>query len=989
VAKLIFGIRIELSKSAVNSEVIGLYPKGVRSVFRWSNDTALTTDAYKVGILNQQFLTPIGYNADIRTGGNLAQVQSFRISLDNTSKIWDTIETKGINFQGARCIVYLIDNEIDDNDNYENEFSIGRGECAQVSYSVDSFEIEVNSIYTKRNAICGKIIDADYAVDEEGISLVDEDSIGKMIPITFGTHERALYRKVTGRNNKILDFSDYVLPTSTRLPVVVNSSDYNRIDVGIGNGFSDQAGLESYLNDLITAKALYFRIIEGKGSGELRRVVGKTITSTFIPPLHRLRIDIEEPFSETETYGNPEASWGSFVDIRWGYLSDDWLLQPTLNVFPQVIDNGFYRPVAESSGQFEQDDSNAIKFYPRNPLDDPDQIQGWNSIAVDSFEAVQDHTWIDDSTGILTDIADCNYIEDVNTADEWIPSSPNYSTSITGFDTGDGLLNNGLIVTNDTGTFDNAFYTVYKIKLPKIESKADISKVLLCLYGNIDSIMPDPFRFLDIEFKLFKKDFLDNLVQIGTTSTAVSVGKQGLGERVEYRIFPDWKSIDDDQFWRKPELDVINAFGINSVFVGQFYEFEENFEEYLALDEIAFVIKRKEGLSFGNISVGQALNLNDLFIGCSVAYQITDEIGSEVFGASSGRSQNSTTQTPWINVLNTLTTINRLQNWTDAGLAVPTGGWGLEAVASGELIDTTTGEGGKANPDLNSFGYSGLDCSRQILELRDSETIEMKRSIMRQYSLMGWINNEGYESICQISRQTKASITRQILRSDIIGEIDVSDRKSNEIYCQPTFFYDRDYGLDKWNGTMGVRDITQAQSTDADKIAQVFGKLTNSQKLDIWERCRALYLEYKVINKVPADLSELSWVRKPATAYKLMVMMLENQGAIKDSNGDYPIEKRQFYEFSIPLEKSYDLGLMMGSRFYLNDPFYTDGDLECLVHGISYDPVSMAVNIKALGYVDADVFNPAWQNTNDETNDNYQNTNDDTNDNYQNTNTGF
>jgi hypothetical protein len=183
-----------------------------------------------------------------------------------------------------------------------------------------------------------------------------------------------------------------------------------------------------------------------------------------------------------------------------------------------------------------------------------------------------------------------------------------------------------------------------------------------------------------------------------------------------------------------------------------------------------------------------------------------------------------------------------------------------------------------------SFDDSSLDeikafpIALQITDESNAYTDAIIRKICETFYLVQYQDKEGYECIKAIFNSVVPSET--IAFNDCvpksIGKMILP--KAEDIYCEPVINYAYDYATKKYTKQMSVTGIADNSVWSSTLTPGI----TDAEDAEvIWNQCKALYLKYGRINKMPDNLSNNEMIIDEDTALWKMQKVVSYQGYYK------------------------------------------------------------------------------------------------------------
>jgi hypothetical protein len=245
-----------------------------------------------------------------------------------------------------------------------------------------------------------------------------------------------------------------------------------------------------------------------------------------------------------------------------------------------------------------------------------------------------------------------------------------------------------------------------------------------------------------------------------------------------------------------------------------------------------------------------------------------------------------------------------------------------------EVIDNSTSWGG-----LQSDYANNGDLSFQINKYDDTYSAKMIDEICQaSWSLMS-IDGLGRYKLFSMYSFFSDEISRESinLTNIIDGTLgNIKDRNINDIFCEPFINYDFDEGSQQYLKYIRITNTDKAVYS-ADYV-ETNGTLTNKE--DLWNAGRALYLYYGIKNTAPSQLTTSKYFSSDASAEKYLESWLQWQGW---DSFDEKVKERREISFVVPYEFAIENSLDIGSPIAISVPQYESlGDLKGVLTKINY-----------------------------------------------------
>lgn len=949
-------------------------------VFQWflGGDWAETEPfIHGQDILSRDGISPISQSVKVERFGDIATSSGLTLKIRNTDIFWKKFLLNfgdNVSLHGSTCYILQWENGI--------STQIFQGVCDIPNFDKSTYKIPVRATREARDSSLTNVITEDFKkIDNpllENEIYTDSEAIGKSLPITFGENDKTFFLQ-TGDLDQNVGLTDsqstkYIFPAN---PIAgTGLTDDNRngsptfpIDVKVSNiGGMD---LDNF-NSLILEGFLFLACTAGNAQGEIGQV-----TTYSNPATGTLRIFLEKPFSiNVEKVG----SLFKFVDIRKEYNSDFWNCEGFINENDDAITAN--APLYSYNQGYKE--------LPRFALD-------INSADLMDNELIQKDLQVSDNSNdvIGFDITQNSNITELTTAGYFDnPTGWSYYSPINCFIRGVGVT--APTTTNTIGDVSledgsspfqwraggsmsanlAEFGKVYEYEItPNIPETFESVYVVMSTLAGFPTQPPSGSNYsikLQVKSDKWFSEVIDVTELLGTASNQV--------ENFPYNYSTN--GVDNDNFW-KPS-NVSNAVsGYRAIDLGL-----SSKDDLMALEKLVFVFT----YSF-DLGTDEFTELYLDFTSLGLAFKSSSSIDKGVYTPFKGRlydkdllpannwGANDLIQDPIGALLHT----KYLQNFSNLGTTAPSNGWGKDYPTTGvsSFVETTLdAEGSYYTQDFIDFDFYDVKIAHQITETKAISSKAISKDICNRFFLISWVGADGKEKVEQVVQKTNAVSLPEITQLDMLSYGNRVEWDTRNIFCEPVVNYSYDVGAKKFNKSMSITNVSSDLSTDAEKAEACKGMdfLTESQRVILWERARALFLYYGVINEPPKILSDHTWIDSQASAYWYIRKWLRFQGARYDGNNGQVIPKN-YFDFSVPYEVGKAWGI--GTRLNVKLPNITDDVFyEFIVTSITRNVSDDLPNIAVKGVLfDLDIrFDDTIQDVTDNTAENWQDTTDDTND---------
>lgn len=349
--KYIWGVRITLDTEKTQDTDIGLYTAGGVSQFRWVlNSTSATTDTWKAGMFTEDGIGRIPMGADFSIGGNTAMVKPTEVSVRGsigTTPFWKKLADAEISLKGCIAEIVEIDTETAHGGTRANETILYRGAClAPSGWNEGKYTIPIEPTYYKRIANITSKVDNDPT--NGNYPNADDSDVGKAVPATFGQIGgrpatdsspdlgkakliRTASKTYALTNDQIMNG---VNPAGIYIfPIVSDQENSETHQLAPTLEYDIKIGTSATTAILADLNGKFIQVIEGAGSGQIRRITSTTIT----PNSPSIRLTVASYFQDT-LQGNATAtkrladnpsgeyvqSWVKIMAAASDYTGDTW-----------------------------------------------------------------------------------------------------------------------------------------------------------------------------------------------------------------------------------------------------------------------------------------------------------------------------------------------------------------------------------------------------------------------------------------------------------------------------------------------------------------------------------------------------------------------------------------------------------------------------------------------------------------------------------------
>lgn len=910
-AKYSFRVEIEVTAdTSPTDSTIGL----ASGKFIWIAGENYTYSSLLRGILSDDWVDSIKKSVNVSRFGDVANIDGLSLKIKNTSKFWTHFITAfgdNASLHGSKVSIY----EMKPNGGSFDSTLVYVGYCDLPSFDKATYKIPVRGAGDVRSSYLTKPITSDFLTDSYG-SYVDEDALGKTLPITLGEHSKAYFLK-TGERDLISSVTDDIHGAKSVFPIVsaINGAYNISFKVApVGATITD-----NNIEDFINIGSAFVKIINGDLSGQMFLV---TSVFSFVNNVYSL--DIDRPVLNPDG-AIPSESSCQLVLKQDIYSGDFWDCE------------GFTRDYTKDVFSFEK----GYKKLPPNTIDS----NGNNSL-IDNPRRVKNEQGL-----YGFDINQDTRVMRVFDPQVILPSGYVYFNALNCFvpsgSTNNGIYNISQDVSGDTrqktivessganwnvsvnlNPSDNKQFTkVYSIDMPSdIPDSFDSSH--LCLQARVQ-----PLDTASITLKIVTKKWWESTyTEIFTRTESV-----GFTNRYTLNNFPNdyQNNFSYSDFWTN-DYDSYTETGYIRTDLGL-----NTKDEFSSVDKLFIIMEINlvdaEGYD-ADISCGIAC--------ASFVFTSNADTSKGIYTEFKGRTWKDNVYptlgwnaTELINSpIEALAHTKLLQNYSNDGVTAPSGGWGADysgitITNALNLAQNTTGS--FYHNDFTNFGWNDCEISKQVTDSKDSTTKSLTKDLCNRFFLVNWVNNYGNECVAQIAQKSSLSVTETITQAQMISWGDRVEQDSRNIFVEPSVSWGYNPVTKTFKGTMSITNVSSNLTLESDKADAVKGLdgFSDSYKASLWDLCRALYKYYGVINEPPKVLSEQTWIGKITDADWYLRKWIRFMGA-GVVNGSAKVVPKTYFDFVVP----YEVGRLwdIGTRINVQVPNITDNSpYEAFIYSIS------------------------------------------------------
>ena len=922
-----FRVEIEVtSDTSPTDPTIGL----VSGKFIWIvGDTYGIWSSSLKGFLAEDWIDGISKSVQVERMGDIANIDGLNLRIKNTNKFWTKFITAfgdNASLHGSRVTIY----EMTPNGASYTDTMLFRGFCDLPSFDKSTYKLPVRGAGDVRNSYLTKPITNDLVIYNNGFSgveepMTDEDAIGKILPITFGEHDKAFFLKTGEREYIGSSESEFAKHFSFPVEAKFNAEIY---DIKI---LPDSSSSYSYdITNLINYGKCFLKVVEGTGSGEM-----SLIDSYSFQDFNTIRVTLAHPFSVTDGLV-ADDSIVQFVEVESQYSGDFWKC------------GGYYKDGERVTyGQEIYTFNDGFKTLPSNTIEEEIYNSQENTLA-DSPKFYEEgkligFEFLQDKKATRTFADQASY---------WFGTSWVYFSDLACF-VPDSSVNNGVYQINADTSGDTRnkegttpanwnvdvqctlssnrdFIKGYEIEVPdNIPNEFDsVSLVLQFEFSSTQNA--------NIDFNVVKKRWWESSnTEIYRKNTSYTANQLFSFDNSIIK----YESLNlDTYFWAsedfvlpispytykyagyvKTDLGVSNKEDLRSIAKLLFYmKFETSIGTQtidISVPSVAFAFKKTNDTSKG--------------IYTEFKGRLWDSDVYPTLGWSSSELINSP--------IEALAHTKLLQNYSNDGISAPSGGWGTEynATAVGSLLNVSQNTTGSFyHLDFSSFGWNDTEIAKQVVDSKESTTKALTKNLCNQFFLVNWVNANGYECVGQIAQKSSLTISETITQAQMTRWGDRREQDTRNIFVEPSVSWGYNPISKTFKGTMSITNVSSNLTLESDKASAVKGLdgFSDSYKAMLWDMCRALYKYYGVINEAPKILSEQTWIGKITDADWYLRKWLRFMG-VGIVDGVAKVVPKTYFDFSVP----YEVGRLwdIGTRINVQVPNITDNSpYEAFIYSI-------------------------------------------------------
>jgi len=872
------------------------------SKFRWCQNPRSSFQDWNTDMLVQNGIAPWTKQIDLSRGGNISQGGSGKITVKNTSQLWNTLETNSIYFNRLKAEIWEIEGQ-------ETQ-ALGTlmiytrrwvGMCESPSWDSKQYTIPLRNFFSQRNVNFGtQINQTDYPN-------ANNDLVGNDIPITIGEIKTILsddvvvyngYAKAVRTGNKETQFvmtDEYqtmnaatVLKAKLDTPSgpidtfpVLNDTHYEpHIKIGTSVLWTlDGVPISSGSYPVTALNGQIINMLMGSAEGDFRKIESVVLdfgTDAFGGTLELVVDDYySEELSGNSTATDVDNSWCEISDIKRIYHLDTWPCKDfidkdgnVLSEFPELYeytDNPKIETTVSGSAETikERVLTKPYDFLKiSNHSFEIEDVSNKNTFEIDVKHLTKSKDTLNSYILLTSTNVELLGANAFDLDDEW--EFPGYQTEGVGYVTsGEGAtydlaLQSGSLSNTIDKDFDSLVeYRItanittttkallaFKITPPIITTDFDSVYMGIHHYNDVSSANYEYKLDLFVKSRhwmgLAKQVFTNEIQSMGTGSSTVYDIPDFYFETNRPSLRNAWFFHEEDSNGLLSGYKLFELSDINTK------------EKFNNMQEIGLF------LEYTNTVAADAEHLDATIRDVCFIFVRRATIENEIYTPMKGRIYNDTwggrvTSTDMIEAPHRVFEhFTRLQNFGDSSFP-PSAGWGQD-YANGALIQTS-GEGGiDESVDSNYSTIMGYNMAFQILDYSKKTTNWVKKIICQNYFLANWVNSDGYECLKSIRYDENVTPSELVTLADIVdrNKLQVIEPSPLDIYPEPYIQYRKNNANGKFEGLIKV---THADADTYDS-SYVIG-MTGAAAETLWNNCHTLWTKCKSINPPPQELTEL------------------------------------------------------------------------------------------------------------------------------------
>ena len=397
-------VKIILNNRYVEHHEIGLYTPSDASrmsELRWCKSPVFNTEeSYLPHIIKS--VSPISQKANLmRFGGGVMSDTSFDVTVYNNDQLSLKLEELNIKLQGKDIEIY----EFKGTDADSDSISTKRRATGMISntYEWDDKVIQLKATSSRKK----KRANLSYVINKNNRPYVPGSNENKILPVTFGQSDPAngrFFKMICDRNKKdqLLN-KDIVNPESTYYPVKFGLFPITEYSFG-ENIYTFRIGSSNMSVDASNLVGKYIKCVEGDSTNkDVYRKILSAQEVGITPPTDERLIQITlESYLPVDMVGNWDGTeenqaWIEIYDLEKEYSADSGacggffdsetgepIPDSKAEVYTEGEDGQIIR-IPPQSLEVTTIDNNRIKSNPLHFSNNPDNVNTYHTIPVESF----------------------------------------------------------------------------------------------------------------------------------------------------------------------------------------------------------------------------------------------------------------------------------------------------------------------------------------------------------------------------------------------------------------------------------------------------------------------------------------------------------------------------------------------------------------------------------------------------------------------------
>jgi hypothetical protein len=870
------------------------------SVFGWTQ-TSISgiTGNWIDGMIVQGGLGEWTRSIDLKQGGNIAQAGSASVTVKNTSKFWNTLFTKNIYMNGCRAEIYKFTGTA-----ASKQWS---GICDTPTWNSKEYTINMVGYHNKRIANIGT------EIDEESYPYASSDTLGNLIPCTFGKivpvynsdgvinyngfakcviikdlNNIFTIKSYDNINGSLFVYPVYSFVGTESFPVLEGLGGTPPISYRLKLMKAQSVGTD-YTWRWAGSSVTYFenkilQVVDGTGEGKFRVIESASVTFGDSHQgediVFTLKNYFEEDLSGNESATADNQSWCKILDAEKQYKVDAWPCQGFVddNEEIQTIDLNFYSYVQNDSvtvsGSAEtvsvKDGKLQFLKLPKffikvNPDGNCNLLISDSKYFKNSLDTVESY--------LIIPVKRLNRMNSLTAAEI---GESDYTYEVDGlYSKYDGSGGGGfdLISYSESG---DSISTEYKDK------NYNTYKEYEAIIHNVNYLWYHAHR---LYFPTYPTNFSFDNVYLGLWINATY-----LGDFLVVNYAPRFKCYLRRFFGGYTEIADINTFSSDISYQLNIRNLPEDYfsagaspsnkDLYFYYANNGDSSNEASGFGLLDLSIINSIDKYKSYYCCSIGtrfalgaggnvtsnYKIREaaiifkknvSVKNEVYSMVKGRIYNNTwgSRKTAANLIESpvdiLEHVERLSCWSDYS-NTPSAGWG-KGYATGAKISTTYFDD---VTDPNFLILSTYKCSNQLLNYDDCYTDKIQRSLCKDFFMAKWYDKNGYACVSRV-KKSETSPSDTITLADIVdrSSISITEPSPCDIFPEPFVRYRKNFASDKYESLIRVTNASAISFNSA----YVQGISDSDEAEILWNKCHVLWLKAGHLEKPPNELTDKQW----------------------------------------------------------------------------------------------------------------------------------